>query len=489
MKTLRNTFLYIFALFILVILGMNIFNFYVATTPFKEVLCAVFYSVFTFAIVFYIQKAKNIDGKKGIIILLSLIALGFIIRLLYALYVKCEPISDYETMKNGAVQIANGDFSPFARYTYFHRFVHMTTFTLVCGGLFKIFGTNIFVVKMASIILSCVCIYIMYLIGKKISDKRLGLTISAIYTLFVPSIAYCSVFTSENFAMPFLLLSLYFVISAYKQETLKKTVINMAVAGAVLSVGCLFRGVAPFYISAYVISCLTVFAKKRKLIPVIALLLAFFTVYQTASLTFYHTGVTSYKLNDGGVPFTVYMLVGFNFETGGMFSADDQNIYFEVNKDKDKMAQVIKERLSERIKQNGEKIIPHMFKKTNTIYGYGEFNSVYWSYGNNGVEGYKPNLYVFYRIASLFYIVLLILTLYGVFFAKEKSIYCILALMILGFEAGLMLMEVQSRYTYSVAYVFVICASIAICEMKSKKLTLLIKDKLINGGKKDEKIS
>jgi len=61
--------------------------------------------------------------------------------------------------------------------------------------------------------------------------------------------------------------------------------------------------------------------------------------------------------------------------------------------------------------------------------------------------------------------------------------------MILGFEAGLMLMEVQPRYTYSVAYVFVICASMAICEMKTKPISEIIKKRLINGGKKDEKIS
>ena len=489
MKVLRNTFLYIFMLFILVILGMNVFNFYVSHPSFKEFFCAFGYVAFTFLIVFYIQRTKNLDTKKSIIILLSLILIGFVIRLLYALYVKCEPISDYETMRRSALQVAKGDFSPFGQHTYFHRFVHMTNFTLVCGVLFKIFGENIFVVKMVSIILSCVCIFVMYLIGKKLCDKRMGLTLSAIYTFFVPAIAYTSVFTSENFAMVHLLLSLYFVISAYKRETLKNTVIDMLIAGVFLAFGCLFRGVAPFYLSAYVIATFTVFAKKTKLLSVVSLLVAFFTMYNAVSLTLYHTGITTYKLSDGDVPFTVYMLVGFNFETNGMFSAEDQGIYYEVNQDKEKMAKVVKERLIKRIKENPEKIIPLMFKKTNTIYGYGEFNSVYWSYENNGNEGEKHNIGIFYKTASLYYILLLILTLYGAVFTKNKSLYCILSLMILGFEAGLMLMEVQPRYTYSVAYVFIICASMAISEMKQKPLTNLIKKRLINGGKENEKLS
>lgn len=489
MKVVRNTFLYIFMLFIIVILCMNVFNFYVASSSFKDIFCAVIYLSFVSLIVFYIWKTKNIEGKKSLIILLSLIVMGFIIRLLYAFYVKCEPISDYETMRRSALYVAKGDFSPFGQHTYFHRFVHMTNFTLVCGFLFKLFGTNIFVVKLVSIIISCLCIYIMYLIGKKLSNERLGLTISAIYTFFIPSIAYTSVFTSENFAMPFLLMSLYFVINAYKKEKLKNTIIEMLFAGIFLALGCLFRGVAPFYLCAYVIATLTVFAKKTKLLGTLSLLVAFFTMYNAVSLSLYHTGITSYKLTDGDVPFTIYMLVGFNFETGGMFSAEDQGIYYEVNQDKDKMAKVVKERLIKRIKENPHKIIPLMFKKTNTIYGYGEFNSVYWSYDNNGNEGEKPNISIFYRTASLYYIALLILTLYGLVFTKKKSLYCIFALMILGFEAGLMLMEVQPRYTYSVAYVFVICASMAICEMKTKPISEIIKKRLINGGKKDEKIS
>ena len=145
-----------------------------------------------------------------------------------------------------------------------------------------------------------------------------------------------------------------------------------------------------------------------------------------------------------------------------MFSADDQNIYFEVNKDKDKMAEVVKERLIKRISDNKEKIVPLLFKKTNTIFGYGEFNSVYWSYGNNGTEGAKPYLYTLYRTASVYYIMLILLCLYYAVFTKYKSLLCLLCLMILGFEGGLMLMEVQSRYTYSAAYVFVIIGAMSV---------------------------
>ena len=57
---------------------------------------------------------------------------------------------------------------------------------------------------------------------------------------------------------------------------------------------------------------------------------------------------------------------------------------------------------------------------------------------------------------------LILLCLYCAVFTKYKSLLCLLCLMILGFEGGLMLMEVQSRYTYSVAYVFVIIGAMSV---------------------------
>ncbi|UKI36124.1 MAG: hypothetical protein L6V93_19475 [Clostridiales bacterium] len=99
-------------------------------------------------------------------------------------------------------------------------------------------------------------------------------------------------FTSENFAMPFLLLSLLFVISAYKSAHIGKSAVNMLISGALLAVGCLFRGVAPFYLSAYIIGALTVFAKKTKIISCASLALAFLSFFGSVSSIYYKTGIT-----------------------------------------------------------------------------------------------------------------------------------------------------------------------------------------------------
>ncbi len=169
MKKLTNTFVYIFAAFLAVILAMNVINLVsgASQTGFSDVLTGILYSLLIMTAAFLIKSSKNITGKKKTAVLIAIIAAGTAVRIAYVRFAKTVPISDYETMYNGAKSVAALDFSCFDKFTYFHRFVHMTTFTLVCGLLFRIFGVSVFAVQLASALLSGLCIFIIYLIGKK----------------------------------------------------------------------------------------------------------------------------------------------------------------------------------------------------------------------------------------------------------------------------------------------------------------------------------
>lgn len=464
MKILRNIFLCFFSAFIAIILLMNIKNIF--NTSFgSDSIAAVTYVVISLAAAILIIRLKDLSIIAGNIMLLAIIALGFILRFAYVWFIDTIPISDYKTMYDAAVGISRGDFSVFSLGMYFHRFPHLTIYTLVCGLLFKAFGINIFIIKLINVFFSSLCIYIVYLIGKSIRNQRLGLMMSIFYAFFPPSVAYCSVLVTENFAMPFLVLSLYFVILAYKSQTVKRSAVNMFFAGVILSVGCLFRNVTPFYICAYVIGSFTVFVKRTRLVPIAVFLCAFFIVFQFTSLSLYYSHITAYRLDDGGVPYSIFVLIGFNFETNGMYNEEDQNVYFEANGDKQQINKLVYDKLGDRIRTNYKSVIKLFREKTKNIYANRDFASVYWSYDNNGSISAKNYLSMFYRISELYFTLLLILTLFGAFFVKDKSVFCILGLIVLGFEAGYMMVEVQPRYTYSMAFVFVITAAYALYDL------------------------
>lgn len=411
------------------------------------------------------RYSEKLSAKHISIIFAGILLLGFSLRLVAVLKIPCQPYSDYQTMFSAAQSFARGG-KPFAMGSYFQRFPHMTTFSVLCGLFMKIFGDDVLVVKIFSVIFKTLAIFAAGLIGKELFGRKGMLSAAFLYAVFPADIFYTPVAATENYAITFLLFSLLFYIKAYKSDNNRDVLKLCFVSGLILSAGCLLRGVAPFYLAAYVAGIVLLFGKiSKKLISVFAILIAFVLVFQAVSLTLYYTGVTEYKLSDKGEPYVVYMLVGSNFETNGMYSADDHGVYLDAGEDPEKASKIAKEKLFKRLAENKEKIIPLILKKTDIIWSDGSFNGVYWSMIENGVETDNSFAPTAHKLCKVFYYFLLIMSLLALFFYKKRAVSFLLLLLPLAFEGGLMLMEIQPRYTFSVAYIFVLFGALGICSV------------------------
>ncbi len=415
---------------------------------------------FTFMFCKFEEKMSN---KCFSLIFAGIITLGFLLRLLTVFKIPCEPFSDYNTMIDTAKNFAEGG-RPFVYGSYFQRFPHMTSYTVFCGALMKIFGTDILVIKIFSVIFKTFAIWVAGLLGKEFFGRRGLLTASFIYALFPADIFYTPVAATENFAITFLLLSFLFYIKAFKEEDNKKVLVYSFVSGLVLSLGCLLRGVAPFYFAAYFAGILLLFGRiRKKLLSFGAIIVSFLIIFQAANLFLFYSGITDYKLSDKGEPYTVYMLVGFNFDTNGMYSAEDHSVYLDSGENPEKASSVAVDKLVERVKNNKEKIIPLFLKKTDIIWSDGSFNGVYWSMVENGTGNVNPFSGKAQIVCNSFYYTLLIMTALVLVFYKNRRISFLHLLLILAFEGGLMLMEIQPRYTFSCAYILVLMSAIGFC--------------------------
>lgn len=417
---------------------------------------------------FFLRRARNVNRRHYYIFVAAAVVLGLTLRLITINAIKSFPISDYETMYNAAQQVALGDYSAFSEGTYFHRFPHMTVYTVVLGFLFRLFGASEITVKYANVFMQTVSVFICAMVGRELLGNKGGIAAGFLYALFPADIFYALVAATENFAMPFLLLSFYFMVRAYNRINKKEVVKQAVYAGLALSIGTLLRGVWAFYLAAYLVGILVLFAKEARLLSAIALLAAFLAVFQAASLTLYHTGAARYKLSDAAVPYSVYVLVGSNLETKGMYAAEDHGVYFEFGGDKEKINEAVIERIEQRY-NNPAKVLSHFMSKTNILWTNGGFDSVYWGYENNGVQGAKPDLYLYYSLCAVYFIILLALSLIGVVMAWKKDFITLCALLPLAFEAGLMLMEIQPRYTFSTAYIFIFTALAGIFAHKYRR--------------------
>lgn len=432
---------------------------------FTKIIIFVFLVLLTFGI-YYLFSQKWKTGLTINIVLLLILFIGVVLRLAAAIFIPCKPVSDFKTMFDVASMAAKGDYMGFAKDSYLYRFPHLTFYCVTVSMLFRIFGTNVFVVKIANVFMSSLSIFLIYLAGKEMFGKKGGLFAALLYALFPASILYIPIMATENFAIPFFILSLYCLIKAYKSENIKKTLVFSLFCGAAVAAGSLMRNVYPFYLSAFVAAIVVLFKKWYKLTSSVALILSFLFVFNAVSLGLYYSGVTSYKLTSSAEPLSIFLLVGFNYNTHGTYSYEDRDIYDKAGKDFDKADKAAKAILKERIYGSPEKI-PALFKdKTLILWTHGTFDSVYWSVENNGFDN-DDLIPVLSFISVVFYIMLLLLSVIGAVLYKNKEHIFILALAPLAYQCGLMLIEVQPRYTFSVAFIFVLTA-VSGCEALQK---------------------
>lgn len=389
---------------------------------------------------------------------------GLGLRIAWTLAVPTVPQSDYKTMLSAAAEFARGETDVFAFGSYFHRFPHLTFYVVTVGCLFRLFGESLWLVKGLNVACSASCILLSYFIGKELADKRLGLLFALLIACFPPLICYTSVAATELFAMPFLMLSLWFLIRAYHRESLRHKLLWCALSGLILSVGSLYRMVGPLYLAAYCLAVLIIFAKGCKWKSVLALLLAYFTLFYAVDGILVATETTPYHLNNGATPFSLFLLIGFNPDSGGMFNEEDHQIYFDYADNPEAMEQEIRERLTVRITERPLRLIPFFFGKTFVLWGDGDFAANYWAY-DQGVPGSadsKPGLQTFYEWNRIFYLALLLFCLAALIRHRKNALVLLLSLTVLAFEGAYMLLEVQPRYAFSIAYMFVFLGAIGI---------------------------
>ncbi len=389
---------------------------------------------------------------------------GLFLRVLWVLCIPTVPQSDYKSMLDAAAEFARGETDVFAFGSYFHRFPHLTCYVVTVGFLFRLFGENVWIVKGINVAFSAGCIVISYFIGTELGSKRLGVLFALLIAVFPPLIYYTSVAATELFAMPFLMLSLLLLIKAYRKERLSQKLLHCALSGLFLSIGSLYRMVGPLYLAAYSLSVLLIFTKGVKWKSLLALLLAYFALFYAVDGALYTSGITPYHLDDGGTPFSLFLLIGFNPESGGMYNEEDHQIYFDHAGDEDAMKEEIKARLIPRITEHPLQLIPLFFKKTFVLWGDGDFAANYWAYDQGVPEpsDTKPYLMLMYNLSRVFYIALLLFCLVALFQYRQNPIVLLLSLMVLGFEGAYMLLEVQPRYAFSIAYIFVFLGALGI---------------------------
>lgn len=299
-----------------------------------------------------------------------------------------------------------------------------------------------------------------------------------ISAIFTPMITYVGVLATENVAIPFYLASIYFFIRAIKKDLSIKLLL---ISGVLLSIGNLFRMVAPIIVIAYIMYIL-IFENTKLITKIkesITILLAFIIVLFLGSSLLKTLNITEVHLWKGREPAVTNILKGTNINSFGRFNDEDAAIPAKYNYDYNKIKEVSIEIIKERLK-TASPIRLGIFYGGKFIgqWAQGDMSGISWSESGAQKVGII-NGDNFKVIAQLMYIIIIALSFISLF--NKKRIFCenkiinLFYIILCGYGCFYLISEMQGRYAYIVCWLFIIFATSGIDNVityiKNKKET------------------
>ena len=377
------------------------------------------------------DKIKKWVKENKFIVFIFLFS--FIIRLGVILLVDTPIISDFKMMYDAALEIVNGTDS-YKSMGYFITWGYQMGHVLYQAFLLNIVN-SVFFLKIVNCIITSLTVVFVYLISKRICSERSAKISSILYSIFLFPLLLNTVLTNQFLPVLLILIALYILLNINFK---KKIVISSAVVGILLGLSNIFRSetiVIVFSILLYfVFLFITKVDWKKLIVSFLIIFMGYYVVFNGTSLLLKVTNVSPSGLDILNSSWK--FVLGFNYETSGMYSNEDAAIYAGDS-------EAAKKEAINRIMQF-EKIPLHFLKKTKILW----FNSdLSWSISMD--EVYYKALNVINQLWIILFNILAVCSAFRFVklkFDKEHVLMCLILLVYFGVY---LLIEVMPRYAYS----------------------------------------
>lgn len=259
-----------------------------------------------------------------------LLVVSAIVHVAAVFLVTPEPVQDFATMYHAAQQAANGDFS-FQHTQYFFIWAYQTGFVLWEALLLKAFG-HMTAIKLVHALMLSGINGLIYLWARRFTDERAAQTAALLYlfTLF-PTVLNC-LLTNQVASAFFLLLGMYILTGGKNAFSVPRAI----GAGIFVSLGNILRpeaivilaGLAGTAIFLLIVKR-SVRQHKRMLSGMVLAVIVYAICNAGASYAVSASGINTYGLSNNWQSWK--FIVGFNHETGGMYSADDRALFDDAH--------------------------------------------------------------------------------------------------------------------------------------------------------------
>ena len=375
----------------------------------------------------------------------AVVLLCFVTGLAWILLIRIEPFSDYKTYWDCAVSLAYG--REIYSTEYVAMYPHILGYASFLAPFIRLFGPHVLVGTLLGLLLSCLSALLIFAICLAVAGLAPAVLAGLLWAFYPGRIMLGSLIFSEPLYTCLVLLFLWLMLRLQKRQG--RAGLLQAVAwglglGLLLAVINAVRPISAILIIALLLWLLLLRGRELK----------------EGKLWDRHL---EQVLGEEPAGLPVYNLyVGFNMDTMGQWSSEDMDLLFAYRRQEGGSAPMAQKSMLphvlERL-QSDELDLPRLFAaKLFTFLGNDELGG--YTYRFTRSEGFVKICMI---VCNCYYYLILALALAGLtrlWKGDQPSAFLLLPLYTLGLTLAHMLIEVSSRYHYSLIPMFIILAAL-----------------------------
>ncbi len=414
-----------------------------------------------------LRYLRPLRGFAGLLFLAR-----FALALCFILWLGSEPVQDFETMYTAAEQLAAGSHE-YLNDIYFFNWAYQSAFVAYEALVIALFGNSLFPLQLLNALWLAGTNVLVYALAKRFLSERTAMTAGILYCIYPAPLFLAGVLTNQHLSV-FLLYSALYILLAERCSPLRALGV-----GALIALGNAMRPIGVIVMLAAVLWLLIRSAHRTQLRDALHgawVAISYFVVGAALSGLIVFSGVNPEGLSNNQPMWK--FVVGLNQDSSGSWNRDDYETYLSLptQEGHQAMTQAVQERLS----VGPAKLAGLAWRKSAVMWAGNE--DLYWAFGhldqdapaigNLSWNSLQLLLGSFDKGIYLLAFVLAFLGLLTRFRSPERcDCSLLLVLLLCGYYAVHLIVEVQSRYRYFLMPCVFILAAAALARWLPKDRT------------------
>lgn len=412
--------------------------------------------------------------KPGRSVAVGLFLARFLLALIFILWLGSQPVQDFDTMYQAAVQLARGDHG-YLQDAYFFNWAYQSAFVAYEALVIKLFGTGLLPLQLLNALWMAGTAVLVYRIAARVAGEKAAVAVGVLYTLYPAPLFLAGVLTNQHLSV-FLLYSGIYVLIRGSELNWRRGL----GAGALIALGNAMRPIGIIPLLACVIWLVLRAVSERKwntLLHGAATAASYFLCGILLSALIVGSGINPKGLANNQPMWK--FVVGLNQESDGQWNrADYERFIVPSAADPEGVDEAMRQEVKERLSVGPGKLAGLAMRKSAVMWA--GYEDLYWGFGHLDPEGQAVPGVSWNRVQLLLAhvekglcLLAFALALAGVLrrLTRREKVGADLVpvLLLCGYYAVHLVVEVQVRYRYFLMPCVFILAAMALTRRRNKE--------------------